>query len=199
MGDLRLSFPQPCGEKWEEMRQRDGCNRQCSRCATTVHDLAQLTLEEAERLLSSGDKICVRAEMDATGAIALRSDRGRSARRMVAVMGASMGLFAMSAAAIAGAPIGAIAGNVKFNGYRNGVVTATGRDGIEHRVKTHDNGQYEIRDLPPGTYELLFTSLGGDWVGRQIVVQSGKTATLNLDNRPREVIIGMVTIVPDEG
>src|SRR4051812_35882882 len=102
MADLRVSFPKPCGEKWDEMSP-DGCNRHCARCEKTIHDLSRVTFEEAELMARSGREVCVRAEIGPGNTVMLKP--GRSTRRMVAMVGASMGIMAASGqAAAAGVP-----------------------------------------------------------------------------------------------
>ena len=47
MGDLRVSFPKPCDEKWQAMTP-EGRARVCGRCDKAVHDLSLYSIDEAE-------------------------------------------------------------------------------------------------------------------------------------------------------
>src|SRR6185369_252274 len=100
MQDVRVSFPRPCSEKWDEMSP-SGCNRHCDRCDKIIHDLERLTLDEAEALLRSESEVCVRAKLDAEGAIQLKASRKPRVGRLVA---ASIGMLAMAAPATAAKP-----------------------------------------------------------------------------------------------
>jgi hypothetical protein len=96
MPDLRVSFPKPCDETWEAMTP-SGCDRVCARCDHVVHDLSQYTLAEAEALLGANPGSCVRAQIGADGAVALKPGRGGKAGRMMIAVAATAGLLAAAA------------------------------------------------------------------------------------------------------
>lgn len=91
MSDLKVTFPKPCDERWEAMAPR-GCNRHCAACDTVIHDLEQMTLEEAERLLDSGSEVCVRARVAPDGVVKLKPSGRSTGRRLVAAASASLAL-----------------------------------------------------------------------------------------------------------
>ena len=91
MTDLKVTFPEPCAEPWDEMAPA-GCNRHCASCDKVIHNLASLTLDEAETLLETEDEVCVRARVKNGGEVTL-APSATSSRRMVAVLGASANLL----------------------------------------------------------------------------------------------------------
>src|SRR5436190_183981 len=176
MADLRVSFPKPCDEKWEGMAP-SGCDRVCARCDHVVHDLREYTLDEAEALLRTNPDSCVRAEIGADGAVALKPGRGGKVRRMVIAAAATAGLLAASTPAYAkrDRPPGAISGTVETYGSRVRVI-ATGSNGRTHRVMSDRNGRFTIRDLPADTYQLRFVPwCGGPATVDNVVVRDGET------------------------
>jgi hypothetical protein len=197
MNDLPVIFPKPCSEKWDEMAQ-DGCNRFCARCTTTIHDLANYTFEEAEALLSSPEPVCVRAQIGADRAIVLQPGRSGKLRRMVVVATASVGLMAMSSAAIATkrGPEGMIAGIIYEMDERT-AVAAIGADGARHEVKTDRSGRFRIKHLAPGTYQLEFTNANSTWSGETVVVHDERITYTNTSNPDVEYIVGTFSRAPE--
>jgi hypothetical protein len=200
MPDLRVSFPKPCGETWEGMTP-SGCDRVCARCDHVVHDLREYTLHEAEALLRAKPGTCVRAQIGADGAVALKPGRGTRARRMVIAAAATAGLLAAATPAYAkrDRPPGAISGNV--DGYGNRVrVTATGSDGQTYRTRARENGRFRIRNLPAGTYSLTFTpSCGEPRTIENVVVRDGETALPGTQETDACIVIGLLRFENDRG
>jgi hypothetical protein len=198
MKDLLVNLPQPCSENWDEMAP-DGCNRICARCTTTIHDLANYTLEEAEALLSSPEPVCVRAQLGPDRTVALRPGGNGKLRRMVVAVSASIGVIAMSSAAIAAktGPEGIIAG-VVYLADPETKVTAIAADGTRHEVTTDRKGRYRIKHLPVGTYELEFSWGETVWKGAQAVVRDGKITYVNTGNPDAPIIIGVMTRSGDD-
>ena len=182
MSDLRVKFPRPCSEKWDGMRA-EGCNRFCHRCEQTIHDLSRLTLDEAQALLAAGNKVCVRAKLNADGVVDTMTGRKGTTRRMIATVGASVGLLALSAQAAAtdNKPLGAISGTVRVVEDRL-LAIATGPDGREYRAKVKPNGNYRIKHLPSGPYRVRFavhcnTGERGGWDGPVVAVGNVEAST----------------------
>jgi hypothetical protein len=198
MPDLRVSFPRPCDETWEAMTPT-GCDRVCARCDHVVHDLAEYTLDEAEALLRANPGSCVRAQIGADGAVALKPGHGGRKRRMVMAAAAAAGLLAASAPAYArqDRPAGAISGTVA-DGYRV-QVTATGADGRTWHVRAGRNGRFRIRHLPAGTYRLTFTACEDYPPVENVVVREAETQvpTVRTDNQC--LVIGLLRIEDDRG
>jgi urease beta subunit len=200
MRDLRVSFPRPCDEKWEAMTPA-GCNRVCARCDRLIHDLSHYELDEAEALLRRDPDTCVRARIDADGAVALKPGRGGNARRMVIAIAATAGLLTAGAPAFAkrNRPDGAIAGNVGSYGIRTRV-TATGTDGRTFRTRARSNGRFRIRHLPAGTYTVTFVPACGD--GRtveNVIVGDGETILPGVQDVGACIIIGLLRIEDGRG
>jgi hypothetical protein len=68
--------------------------RQCARCAKVVHDLGQMSEEQARALLaarSPGERVCIRYECDADGAV-----RFGPLKRVVAATATTLALAACS-------------------------------------------------------------------------------------------------------
>src|ERR1044072_10021004 len=95
MREVRVSFPRPCDEKWEQMTP-PGCDRICARCDKVIHDLSKFDVDEAEALLRNNPNACVRAQINGDGEIALRPARSGRARKMVIAIAATAALFAVA-------------------------------------------------------------------------------------------------------
>lgn len=198
MRDLRVTFPEPCTEKWEEMSPTSGCNRFCASCDETIYDLSQLDFGEAKALLQREEKTCVRAALDKNGVIALKNNSEPTSRKMVLAIGVSLGLLATGAplAANTAVPTGTISG--KLEGFMlSGWVTATSADGKQYQAKITRYGHYKFKKLPPGTYILRFSSgCGEPWTSGPVVVQAKRTAKISpvTPDDSQCIIIGMMTI-----
>ena len=69
----------PCPASWDAM-SGDGQSRLCEQCGLHVHNLAAMTLDEAQRLVCErAGRLCVRFERDAAGRV-LTLDYQRPAR-----------------------------------------------------------------------------------------------------------------------
>jgi hypothetical protein len=206
MSDLPVKFPEPCAEKWEEMLPT-GCNRFCASCNKTIYDLSQYSFDEAETLLHSNDKLCVRAELDLDGSIKLKAKSKISVNRMVAAVSVTAGLLTLSgqAAAAKYRAEGIIAGKIDSS-YNKTKVVAIGSNGKKYRAKTRVDGTYEIKRLPPDTYKIEFASNCGypneayQWVGETVVVREKEVTTSNSkDEYECPIIVGMIEIVEVHG
>lgn len=202
MKDLRVSFPEPCNEKWEAMAPT-GCNRLCSRCETMVIDLSEYDLEQVEALLGNGDRICVRARVDAEGAVRLKSHPAGSARRMMLAMGVSTAMLMAGGQATADdarRPGGVISGTVDTSWPFNLTVTAKGEDGREYRGKVKKNGRYKITKIPPGTYSLdVQGGCGHPWSSGKVTVRGRETVQHDATDPNECIIVGMIEIEQNDG
>ncbi|WP_292065566.1 carboxypeptidase-like regulatory domain-containing protein [Brevundimonas sp. UBA7664] len=197
MSELRISFPEPCGESWDAM-QPSGCDRICATCSETVHDLAQLTVQEAEALLREPGKHCVRALVGPDGAVSLQLGPSGRSRRMLVAVSASVGLFASACETVpsATAPTGAIVGTVG----RYSMVTsvrAVSDDGRERRTRVRADGSYRLERLPYGTYSLKFIGSCGTWDGEQVALRENEHSVEAPADLPECIIIGMAKVEDD--
>jgi hypothetical protein len=211
MNDLRVSFPKPCTEQWDDMRP-NGCNRHCARCDHIIHDLSRLTLDEAEALLASNDRVCVRAEVASDGVVKLKA--GGNRRRIVAAIGTSVGLLTATSPAFAadGKPRGAIKGEV-LGSCSAGSVIASAADGRVYRAKIGINGRYKVKRLPDGSYEVKVENFSpepppsentgpeapGAPGGGQVTVEAGRTSILNLTDPNGCIVVGMIQLEDRNG
>lgn len=197
MTDLRISFPDPCGESWDAMRP-SGCDRICATCSETVHDLARLTVQEAEALLREPGKHCVRAQVGPDGALSLRSGPSGRSRRMVVAVSASVGLFASACETVpsAATPTGAIVGTVgRFSNVTS--VRAVSDDGRARQTRVRADGSYRLERLPYGAYSLRFIGSCGTWDGEPITLGEPEHSVGAPADMPECVIIGMAKIEDD--
>jgi hypothetical protein len=214
MGDLRVSFPKPCTEQWDDMRP-DSCNRHCARCDHIIHDLSQLTFEAAQQLACSGGEVCVRAEVQAGGVLKLKRGDGRQTRRMVATIGASVGILAATGQAAAAEPNqwGAIKGEILGTCMgAGGLVSATAADGRVYQAKIGRNNRYKVKRLPAGSYEVklefeepqtppdpALEALLAAPSGGKVMVGAGRTSVLNLTDPHGCIVIGMLKLENSNG
>lgn len=197
MRELRISFPNPCGESWDAM-QPSGCDRICATCSETVHDLAKLTVREAEALLREPGKHCVRAQVGPDGAVSLRpGPTGRSQKMLVAVS-ASVGLFASACETVPSAtgPTGAIVGKVAPYSLVTSV-RAVSEDGRERRTRVRADGSYRFERLPYGTYSLNFTDPCGTREGERITLRESEHSVDAPADTLDCVIVGMAKVEDD--
>jgi hypothetical protein len=172
-------------------------------------------VDEAENLLDSNAEVCVRAQIQPSGAVRLKPGIKPGARRMIVALGTSMGLAAATvqpafAEDSKKAPTGAIEGIIEKGGY--GVtVTLIGPDGKKRKVKVRDN-RYVITKLKPGSYRLEFRercySTGSKlrvFEDENVLVESGQT-TVNTNHRVVEdwgegcpIIVGMIKVKRAQG
>lgn len=96
--DLPISAP--CQADWETMTEQ-GATRFCNQCSEHVHDLSQMTRDEARRLLDRPSPPCVRYSTDDRGQIRFRP---LSRRRLLAGSLAAAAVGAPAIAAAAAAP-----------------------------------------------------------------------------------------------
>lgn len=193
MRELRVSFPEPCDEKWEQMTPT-GCDRICARCDKVIHDLSQLEFEEAETLLRRDPDTCVRASIGPGGVVALKSERQGSAGRMI-IAAVAAGLVATQPAlARRDRPDGAIAGRVESFGFSLRVI-ATDANGTEFRTRVN-NRRFRIRHLPAGTYTLTFVpSCGESWTVENVVVGNGETVLPDVRDEGTCIIVGQARVI----
>lgn len=197
MKELRITFPAPCGEKWEDMPST-GCNRLCTICDTTIHDLSKMEFKEAEALLTEQPDACVRAVVSADGTVRLKEKTAKKSGKMVIAAGAAMGLMLAAAPTFSKAEShrGSVSG--KFVGYfAFGSVTATDANGTVYTAKVSRYGRYKFKNLPDGVYVLRFdTQCGQPWVSGPVLVQNGSKSKLPpvLPDDSECIIIGSVKL-----
>ena len=200
MPDLRVTFPNPCHQPWGTMTPT-GCHRTCAKCDKVVHDLSRYDVAEVEKLLRDEPDSCVRARLDAFGVVGTKPDRHGSIRRMVAVVGASAGLLVSPPVIARDKHIdGAIVGTAETFGFKT-TATAKDRNGNSYRTKVRTNGRYKIRNVPPGTYTVEFSSdCGSTWTVEDVVVGDGQ---VNVAGEPgddqRCIIVGLLRVYDAEG
>lgn len=170
MTDVRVAFPDPCGEQWDQMAPR-GCNRHCAACDTEIHDLAALTPDQVEALANSAEKVCVRAHVSADGTIATR-DMGKARRRRVvaAAVGASLSLAAcQTTGEPAVTPLYTVSGSFGW-GTGERIVTLTRWDGQSETKRVAPRRDFRFANLHEGTYVLKMDSGCADPIVQKIEV-----------------------------
>ncbi len=75
----KIVIKTPCSERWSRMNGDDK-RRFCARCKKSVYNLSAMSKEEAEQLLTSNGKICVRMYRRRDGTV-LTSECGPGRRR----------------------------------------------------------------------------------------------------------------------
>src|ERR1700722_17094076 len=64
-----IAIASPCTVPWDEM-QGDARTRFCTKCSQAVHDISQMTTDEAGRVLSNAEKsVCTRIHRRADGPV----------------------------------------------------------------------------------------------------------------------------------
>ena len=191
MDDLKVSLPRPCGQKWSDMTP-DGQHRHCAACDQTIHDLATLTIEEADALLDRPGGACVRARIAADGSVALAGGMSRKGRAMKAVVGASMALAVAACQTAGDTPL------YKVRGLANAgeTVQLYGDDGFHTTTQTSSrDGSFTFRKLPAGTYRLSTRDCTGNDIAIEGITVGGEAddADVGLINTLNDdcIIIGV--------
>lgn len=200
MGDLIISFPEPCPESWDDMKP-SGCNRFCATCSETIHDLSELTSQEAETLLRKPGRRCVRARIvGPDGALALKPDKSGYQRRILVAVSASIGLLASACESLPqpSAPVGLIVGKVDLGSGVNSV-TAVSVTGRTYRTKVLSDGSFRFRPLPYGSYALKLNDDCGGQDGGHIVLQEGEHTLAYAPSTAGCVVVGMAKVEDPRG
>lgn len=176
MRDLRVAFPVPCAERWEEMSPR-GCNRHCASCDKVIHDLSAMTIEETEALLRVDPEPCVRARVGRDGSVETKTSAG--ARLMAVAVGSSLSLATAACQTADFPPRASIVGKVQDSAV-DVRITARGKDGSKRSTKAKSDGSFELKGLHYGVYSLTITDLCGEktkiesFIVRESMVDAGK-------------------------
>jgi len=185
----KLTIDTPCTEDWNEMLGTDKV-RFCSHCELSVHDFAQLTAKQAQRIIrKSNGRLCVRyVQRPASKNARVLHLIGRRASRIAAgAVGATLSIssaatavplqtqfvqinrnqatagrnFTMAAAVVS---TGMIIGTVYDpNGavITNAAVTlGNAQTDFAGSSLTNGEGQYKFDSLEPGVYKLKFEANG---------------------------------------
>ncbi|MEP2736411.1 MAG: hypothetical protein ABJP34_08935 [Erythrobacter sp.] len=193
MTDIKVAFPKPCAEPWEEMEPK-GCNRHCASCDKIIHDLSAFTIDEAEELLETEDEVCVRARVKPDGVIDIASSRKAKSKRLVAVLGASATLATAACSSIGSGTISPryqVSGSVgPFQYATKGELRTEGRKYTAH---LGPNYSFKFTNLHPGTYTLSFNSFcSGDSFVKTIIVRDANVDLGKLDWEEDCIIIGVM-------
>jgi hypothetical protein len=163
MAEIKVTFPEPCSEPWEGMAPA-GCRRHCATCDKVIHDLAAMTLDEAEGLLAAPDGACVRARIAPDGTVKTADGHRHNGRRLVAAASASMS-FALAACQtpVIGevSPRFAVTGETWswYHARKTRLITADGR---ALQPALSEGGRLRFNNLKPGTYTLRYTDICGE-------------------------------------
>ena len=192
MSHLQVSFPRPCGEKWQSMTP-SGCHRTCGKCDNVVHDLTQYKVSEVEVLLREEPNSCVRALIDPSGMIVTKPETQNNLRRIMAVIGASTSLLiSQPVAARDMRHGGAIVGQAFTFGFKTNVLAKDAMGNV-FRSTVRSNGHYKIKNIPPGSYTLEFIPGCGDrWTIENIIVADGQVSVPDSPYNGGCIIVGRI-------
>ena len=197
MADIKVSFPAPCGEQWDQMVPR-GCNRHCSKCDTVIHDLAALTVDQVTKLLESEREICVKATIRPDGMIRTANSRSPKFRRMVAAIGATASLATAACETTSSSKVSPryeISGNVSQQSWAS-MAKLQSSTGKIYTAKIWGDQKFRFRNLRPGTYTLSIIGTCEEIskfeninVDRDIILND-----IDTDNQADCIIIGKMEI-----
>ena len=195
MSDIRVSFPDPCGERWEDMRHV-GCNRHCDTCDKVIHDLSQMTIDDVGALVRTDPEPCVRAHINRDGFVAIKGSV--NSRRLAIAVGSSLSLVTAACQTGTFPPRATIAGKVESPSFRLRV-KVRGTDGTARTAEVNGDGTFEIKNLYYGVYSLTFWDTCGQWENVETVVVRDSTVELGkVDWEDNCIIVGMMSVDPDE-
>ena len=201
MKDLRVKFPQPCSENYDDMKPQ-GCNRFCGSCEKTIHNLSHYEFDEAEQLLRSGEEICVRAKVNGAGEVQLKPNL--TARRMVIAAGASIGMLTTSCQTIpqGGTSFGAIEGEIDYyvRYTKTDYIIAENTNGEKFKAKIKRDGKYKIKNLPVGEYSLGFTSRCESYASDGLLkIEADKITQHAIKSELQCIVVGALEIEENNG
>jgi len=201
MKDLRVSFPGPCSERWDDMVPQ-GCHRHCASCDKIIHDLASMTIAEVEALVAGEPEPCVRAVISPDGVVVTKPTVRD--RRFTTALSASA---ALATAACQGLPAkfpvyGNVIGKVDYNGCSGGQVIAIGKDGRRYQSAVGIyKSKYRLLYLPYGDYELEYRVNGmssSTNVGR-LTVSARTVVGPTIKSEDECIVVGLMKIEPRDG
>ena len=192
MDESKVALPSPCGETWESMTPQ-GCNRHCSACDKTIHDLSLLTITEAEDLLDTAEEVCVRARVGADGVVALAPSRDATKRRMIAAVGASITLATAACQTVPDPDRPnrfAISGSLPLAfGLTPPVVRSSDGRSWEVRME-YKSKAFLVPNLYPGTYTITYNDMCHQGlVVEDIVIEGASVGLGELPQHADECII----------
>lgn len=209
MADLKVEFPNPCSEPWEQMSPR-GCNRHCATCDTIIHDLAALTIDEAEALLRTNEEVCVRAKIAPDGAIILAS-QSTTRRRMIASVTTGMAL-ATAACQTVPATVSerfTISGTMSYPVWAQAAELRSSDGKKQRKTRKIGSGEFAFTNLRPGTYTLSIRESCGilrpvetiTITDRSVVVSSDRPPPYGDEEEGCPIIVGVMRPAdrPDRG
>ena len=188
---MHIEIENPCQADWNEMRG-DHRERFCAHCQHAVHDMSSMTRQQADELLKSSGKVCVRVFHDSNGSAITAESRSQVfiKRRTFAkflAAGAAASLFPILGEEQQQAGIGALNGSV---------VDAAGRVIMRAKVqlKNGDKLVAETDSSLTGTFRL--TAKTGSY--RLVVSASGfQKAEQEVKLRNRSAMTAKVVMHPD--
>lgn len=198
MSDLKVSFPSPCSQPWDEMAPGDR-HRRCASCDSSVHDLAQLTGSEIQQLLDSGEKVCARAHVDRSGAVKTADNRCLTRRPILAC--ASVALVAACQTAPGGKVENGptLSGKVPIYGFADGS-HITNDNGQSVKLHIGQDGRFDVHGLARGTYSLVIVDYcGASHAFENIEIGDADVDVGELEFEPTCIIVGQMVREDEPG
>jgi len=169
---MRRKLPQieiesPCSENWNEMRG-DTRSRFCEACGKFVHNLAEMTPREVDRLtlrVAMGDAVCARASYCDGELVTLEGERpARASLATAATLSAVMAAAVPMAAQNVTLPTDtAVLTGTVVNGDGHPAFVPSSMVFLKNGAATRfaivrNDGTFEVH-APPGTYEISMTGM----------------------------------------
>lgn len=105
----------------------------------------------------------------------------------------SAAFFCFTYSALAQDNTGTITGNVTFEGEP--IVGANvGIREIQKGSPTGENGEFEIKNIPAGKYELQISAMGFESIVRQLTVEAGRTTRLDIKMKESLLEMGQMVV-----
>lgn len=201
---VEIHFPRPCHERWGTMRALDRA-RHCSACDRPVHDLAQLTAEEASELMASEESACFRAKVSADGMVKALKNGEAERRNLVAPLAATMSI-SLALAACQTPLLGPVSPRFEVTGlvpaqYTVWKIELTSSAGRIYSTRLDRNRSFKLTNLQPGTYSLRINGECGEWYDfDEIVIRESDIALGSLKWEEADcIIIGMMSPLERKG
>ncbi len=193
---FEVKIEKPCTQSWDDMTGT-AAERHCESCRKQVHNFAELTPRQIERLLiATGGELCAQLTYGQDGSLTTLEPDRPSNRYAVAALSATLA-FAPMAAHAQNTPGSYMAVTGTITDSQGAILVGSTVDLIHEgatlgTTTTNEAGEFAFAAVP-GTYLLKIESPGFAPASKSLVVTADHAATTDISLKPGADISVQVT------